>query len=256
VARDAVLLLVAVVATVFVAGGARAAEITCLWPDSWEAPSSELRSEFARSTGHHLNVSFANLGTNAKRIRNGELADLIVVSPEEWERLAQEGKIRGDTRVVVAKVGVGMFVGKGARRPDIATVESLRQALLNARAVALRDPSGGSPVGTTVIALLKRLGIADEVRSKRRLTADRPFRAVVGDEAEFGFSTLVEIAATPDVDLVGPVPAEVQRFITQVAAIPTAAKEPAPAMTLLEFLRSPRAVAVLKARGFSVDAAP
>jgi molybdate transport system substrate-binding protein len=105
-------------------------------------------------------MTLANAGTNTERLRKGDVADLAIVLPQQWETLRQEGKIDPAVRVGIGKVGLGAFVKKGAARPDISSVEAFKQALLNTRAVAVRDPSQRSPVGTYVIALFDRLGIA------------------------------------------------------------------------------------------------
>jgi molybdate transport system substrate-binding protein len=250
IAIIAALAVLIVIATHHPAG---AVEMTFLSAESLEGALHDLIPEFERSTGHRVHVAFANLGTTAERVRKGDAADLATVSPQQWESLRQEGKLNPAVRAVVSKVGVGVFVKKGARRPDIGSVESFRKSVLDARTIALRDPAQRSPVGATVMALFERLGLADAVKAKLQLTADRPYRAVIDGDAEIGFSTLVEIKASPEVDLVGPLPADLQRFITQVAAIPTNAKEPAAAMTLIEFLRSPHAASVLKTKGFDLD---
>jgi len=255
VKRVRALTRVALTAAAVLAAGthARAADVVVFAAESLEPAWRELVPHFERSTGDRVTAFFANLGTNAERVRKGDAADVVIVSPPQWQTLQQQGKVDLAMRAMIAKVGVGVFARRGAVRPDIGTVDALKRALLDARAIALRDPGRGSPVGATVTALFARLGIAEAVKPKLYLTDDRPFRAVLDGHAELGFSTLVEIVATPEVDLVGPVPAEVQNFITLVAGIPANATTPAAARALIEFLRSPRALSVLKAKGFETD---
>ena len=171
------------------------------------------------------------------------------MSPKQWDSLKDDGKIASETRVVLGSVGIGIFVKKGAARPDIGSIASLKQALLEARSIAVRDAAGGSPVGSYVISLLERLGIAAELKPKLRLTADRPYRAVIAGDAEIGFSTMTEILETPEVDVVGPLPDEVQNVLSFVAAIPKNAKNGAGAKALIDFLSSPKARAVFRSRG-------
>jgi molybdate transport system substrate-binding protein len=151
--------------------------------------------------------------------------------------------------VVVGKVGLGVFVKKGAARPDIGSVEAFKRTLLNTRAVAVRDPGQRSPVGTYVVALFDRLGIGDDIKPKLRLSTDRPYDTVVKGEAEMGFSTIAEIVASPEVDLVGPLPREIQNFNIFTTAIPINAQQVMATKVFIEYLTSPRANAVLESKG-------
>jgi molybdate transport system substrate-binding protein len=228
---------------------ASAAELRFLCVDALQPAMPELLPQFQQATGHHVRISYANVGTNTELLRKGEQADLAMVSPQQWESLQKEGKIDPTVRVVVGKVGVGLFVRKGALRPDVGSIGALKQTLLAASSIAVRDPGRGSPVGARIVALFERLGIQDEIKPKLRLTAEPPFDAVISGRAEIGFSTMAEIAASSVVDLVGAVPVELQNFIVYTAAVPVAAKEPAAAKALIEFLGSHPAISVLKSKG-------
>jgi molybdate transport system substrate-binding protein len=148
---------------------ASAAEARFLRADALESSMRELIPEFEKSTGHSVKMTLANAGTNTERLRKGGLADLAIVLPQQWETLRQEGKIDPAVRVATGKVGLGAFVKKGAARPDISSVEAFKDALLNTRAIAVRDPDQRSPVATYVTALFDRLGIGDDIRPKLRL---------------------------------------------------------------------------------------
>ena len=149
----------------------------------------------------------------------------------------------------MGKVGLGAFVKKGAARPDIGSVEAFKRALLTSRAIAVRDPGQRSPVGTYLIALFDRLGIGDDIKPKLRLTADRPYETVIKGDAEIGFSTLAEIVGSPEVDLVGPLPGEIQNFNIFTTAIPINAEQVTATKVFIEYLTSPRATAVFKSKG-------
>src|SRR5258705_5731125 len=228
---------------------ASAAEVRCLCADALESSMRELIPEFEKATGHSVKMTLANAGTNTERVRKGDVVDLAIVLPQQWEALRQEGKIDPAVRVAIGKVGLGAFVRKGAARPDISSVESFKHALLNTRAVAVRDPSQRSPVGTYVIALFDRLGIGDDIQPKLRLTADRPYETVIKGDAEIGFSTMAEIVATPEVDLVGSLPSEIQNFNIFTTAIPINAEQVTATKALIEYLTSPGAIAVFKSKG-------
>jgi len=180
-----------------------------------------------------------------------------VISPEQWDGLRDDGKIDDQFRVVVGKVGIGTFVRKGAPRPGIATVEAFKRALLDAPAIAVGDPARGTPVGAYVLPLFGRLGIAEAVKPKLRLAVpgtDAGTRGSVYDlvrrgDAEIGFAQMAEASEVPEVDLVAPLPAEIQHYTIFTLAIPLRARDPARARVLADFLTSVRAVSVLKAKG-------
>ncbi len=236
----------------FVATGnhARAADITFLCANALQSAVQELIPEFQKASGHNVKVTYATLGINTERVRKGEEADLAIISPQQWESLQKEGKLAPGTRVVIGKVGLGVFVKKGAARPDIGSVDAFKRALLNAPSIAVGDPSH-SPVGGYVIPLLDRLGIGGEVKSKLRLTGGGPaaIQTVVKGDAEIGFTQMTEIIASPDVVGLGTLPADIQNFTTFTAAIPASAKQAAAAKALIDFLTSPRAISVFKSKG-------
>lgn len=228
-----------------------AADIIFMCAEAMQSSIDELVPEFQKMTGHNVKVEYGNVGSIVGRLRKGEGGDLVTVSPQQWVSLQKEGKIVSDVQKIVAKVGVGAFVRKGATRPEIGSVDTFKRALLNARSIALRDPNQGSPVGARMIALFDRLGVSTEIGPKLLLTVGRPYKEVISGQAEIGFSTLTEIVAAPEgeVDLVGPIPTELQDFIIYTAAVPAVAKQPAAARALLEFLGSPRAVSVYRSKG-------
>src|SRR5258705_4660935 len=228
---------------------ASAAEISFLCAEALESSMRELIPAFETTTGHSVKMMLANAGTTAERVRRGDMADLAIVLSQQWETLRQEGKIDPGVRVVVGKVGLGIFVKKGAARPDIGSIEAFKRTLLQSGAVAVRDPGQRSPVGTYVIALFDRLGVGDDIKPKLRLTADRPYEIVVKGGAEMGFSTIAEIVASPEVDLVGPLPGEIQNFIVFTTAIPINAEQVAAAKAFIEYLTSPGAKDIFKSKG-------
>lgn len=230
---------------------ASAADITFFCGPALQPAMKELIPEFLKASGQNVKIDYVNIGTATSRIRKGDTADLAIVSPQQWEALQKEGKLAPGARVILGKIGLGLFVGKGAARPDIGSVETFKRALLNARSIAVRDPKEGSPVGAYVLPLFERLGIASDIKSRIRITSGNPgsFQAVGKGDAEIGFSTMTEIVASTEVDLVGPLPAEIQNYITYAVAIPANAREAAAAKTLVEFLVSPRAISVFKAKG-------
>ena len=127
--------------------------------------------------------------------------------------------------------------------PDISSVEAFKRALLNAKSIALADPAGGGPVGIYATSLFERLGVSAAVTPKLKLVGGglAPVEPVAKGDAEIGLTTISEILPVPGIELVGPLPREIQTFIVFTAAIPANAKEPMAAKALIDFLSSPRA---------------
>jgi len=243
---------VALTATV---SGARAADITFLCAPALQPAVQILVPEFEKAGGHKVKIVYASIGVNATRVRNGEEADLAIVSPQEWQALQNEGKIASSERSIVAKVGAGVFVKKGGTRWNISSVDALKLTILQARSIAIGDLK--TPVGAYMLPLFERLGIKCEIDSKLLLlppgNPSPTIESVLKGDAEIGFSQMSEIIASPGVDALGPLPKDIQNFTTFTAAIPTQAKQAAAAIDLVGFLKAPESVAVFKSKGLDAD---
>ena len=234
---------------------ASAAEINFLCAPALQSAIQNLVPEFEKATGHKVRIVYGSIGINASRVRNGDEADLAIVSPQQWQALHNEGKLGSSERRTIGKVGTGVFVKKGAARPDISSVDALKRALLQARFIAVGDLK--TPVGAYMLPLFDKLGIKNDISSKLRLmppgNPSPTIETVIKGDAEIGFSQMSEILASPDVDAVGPLPVDIQNFTTFTAAIPAQAKQAGAANDLVEFLRTPRAVTVFKSKGIDTD---
>jgi molybdate transport system substrate-binding protein len=231
-------------------GIAHADEITFLCAGALRSAVTQLAPEFTAATGHQVKPVFGPIGAHTERVRKEGPADLAIVSPAQWDELAKEGKIDKSIGSVIAKVGIGVFIKKGGAKPDIGSVEAFKTALLKARSIALGDPAGGSPVGAYAVVLFERLGIRDPMTPKLRLVKGAvPIEPVTKGDAEIGFAQTSEIVPVGDVELVGPLPGELQKFTVYKAAIPLNARAPAAAKALADFLASPKAAAAIKSAG-------
>src|SRR5262249_2094546 len=154
-----------------------------------------------------------------------------------------EGKLDVSTRTVIAKIGIGVFVTKGATKPDIGSVDAFKRALLSAHSIAV-PVAPVNPVAAYAVRLFDRLGIATELKPKNVVSAGvSPIQAVAKGNAEIGFTQISEVIAEPGVDFVGPLPSEIQNYTVFTTAAPTNSKEPTAAKALIEFLTSARGVA-------------
>jgi molybdate transport system substrate-binding protein len=142
-------------------------------------------------------------------------------------------------------------VRKGALTPDISTPETLKRALLAAKSITYLDPAGGGVSGAHFAKVLDRLGIADAMKAKTVLHPNAAAAGVLvaNGDAEIGINIIQELIPLSGIDVVGPLPSDLQNTIVFAAALMTGAKDTAAATALIEFLRTPEAAAVIKTKG-------
>jgi molybdate transport system substrate-binding protein len=237
---------------------APAAEITLQCAAAVESWMNEMIPEFQKISSHNVKPTFDIINLITERVRKGDPIDLAIVSPQQWESLHNEGKLDPATRVVIAKVAYGVFVRKGAAKPDISSVEAVKRAFLNARSIAVFNPAGRGPTTIYQARVFELLGISADIRPKLKIAgAPKPnqvvsaplFELVANGDAEISVAMISDIVQAPGVALVGLVPAEIQEFTSYMTVIPVHAKEPTAARVFIEFLTSPRATSILKLKG-------
>jgi len=231
---------------------ARAAEIKLLCASALHPAIDALIPDFEKSSGHKITVAYGTAGAVADRVQQGEAADIVISSVPMIDRLQAQGKVVAGDRVVIAKVGVGAFVRKGAAKPDISSADAFKRSMLAARSIAYPDPAGGGASGIYVASLLERLGIAVEMKSKTKLLPPTEvlYGSVASGDVEIGFNQISEILAQPTVELAGPLPSAIQNYTQFVPGIVTGNSQTDAARALVTFLSSPPAQTVLKAKGF------
>ncbi len=244
--------LLAALALLAPAGRAGAAEIKVLSTIALGEAWRELQPKF-EMTGHKLTLVLGTSGGINKRVAEGEPGDVIVSTSSGIEALARAGKVTAGTSVPVTRSQVGVAVLKGAPRPDISTPDALKHTLLTAKAVAYSDPTGGGASGIHLAKVLDRLGIAQQVNARAKLGRAVPnAEAVVKGEADIAVQQIPELLAVPGVEVIGPLPGDLQNTTEFSAAVLATSRDPAAAKAVVDFLRSPDTAATLKARGFEM----
>jgi molybdate transport system substrate-binding protein len=152
-------------------GHVSAAEIKCLFPLAFKSSLSEVVPQFEKSTGDKVAIDYATIGALTARLKKGEIADVAILSSEQFTELQQEGKLLANTRTDVAKLGDGAFVRRGAPKPDISSVEAFKRTLLAVKAITYIDPAAGAPSGIYMAKLMERLAIGGQMNAKTRLAA-------------------------------------------------------------------------------------
>jgi molybdate transport system substrate-binding protein len=228
------------------AAPAVAAELQVIAGGGIAVPLNDIAQQFEQQSGHKVTIRY---GTAPELIAlaKSQPFDLAVTPSEVFRDEGAAAKLApGGTREV-ARVGLGVAVKTGAPKPDIASSEALKQAILSARSVAT-IPS--SAAGSQVMKLFERLGVANEVKAKLIAAANPPklVEAVAEGQAELGLF-ITNVLTANGLDVVGPVPAELDYELVYVSAAANDAPQQALAREFLTWLQSPQAKAVLKARG-------
>jgi molybdate transport system substrate-binding protein len=243
-------------AAMFTSGIADAAEVRLLASGALKLAMPRLLADFQKSSNDRVTVEYGPAGGIASRIQKGDAADVAIVTRPQLESLESQGRIARGSGVNIAGIAVGVAVRQGAPRPDISTVEAFKRALLSARSIGYRDPATGSTSGIFTARMIDDLGIAKELQPKVKLDSsegDRPedvFQPLAKGEIEMQIGQITEIVIAPGIELVGPLPAEIQKVTMLTAGIVTTSKTPESARALVSFLSSPSAAALLKANGF------
>lgn len=238
--------------TLGTAGHVMAADLKVLSPGAMMSSLKELVPQFEASSGHKVTVTYSPALALAERIKNDEAADVVILGGGPAETLEKLGKLGTGSRTVVGRVGVGVFVRRGDPKPDISTVEAFTHALMNAKTITYSDPALGGTASNYVASLLASLDVTGSIKEKTKLATRYRSLAdfVAGGNADFGLNQIAEIAADPRLELVGPLPAPLQRYTNYTAALVALGTNQGAAKDLIAFLASPAASAVMKSRGF------
>ena len=247
--RPAALALLGLAMTFSTPLTARAAELTVLAGGSMTASLKDLGPRFEQATGHKLAFQFAGTPELIQRATSGAPFDLGVVPVEVMKDAAARATFAAAAPVDIARVGYGVAVRAGAAKPDLSTPDALRAALLKAQSITFYPESAA---GNYVMRTFERLGIAQAMKAKLKAQAgpgDIP-KAVASGEAELGVF-LTNVLAAPGVELAGPFPAELQSELVFVGAVAAETKNAEAARAFVDYLRTPEATAVLKAKGLT-----
>jgi molybdate transport system substrate-binding protein len=225
-----------------------AAELKLKVADPLTAVVKELSPQFERDTGHKLIVKITPGPVVKRDIDAGEPFDLAISVTPVIDALIKEGKIVASTKADVAYSGIGVGVRRGAPKPDISSVEAFKG---NTKSVAYAA-QGAS--GAYFKGLIERLGIADQMKPKLKpMSLDEFEPALSSGEAEMVIVTSSLIVASA-VELVGPVPSELQFYNSFAAGVGTDTKQAEIAKDLIKFITSPATVTVFKANGMEPGA--
>jgi len=204
-------------------GMAAAADIRVLSVGAVQNAVRALAADFGAETGHHVVLTIGSPVVVTQKIKDGEVFDAVIVSEPAMDRLDQDGVVNPESRVPLAKTGMGVAMRAGAPLPDLSTPEAFKQALLAAKSVVHGDPT-----------LLKpRLKIVPAQAASQDMIAK--------GEVEMGLYNVSEIPEGKGLTLAGPVPAPLQLTTSYEGALMSDGSEPQAARAFIRFLANPDA---------------
>ena len=230
----------------------RAAELRLLCPVAMRAVMPEIIAQFEKATGDKLATEYATAGAVTERVQKGDAADVAIASTSQIDTLLGQGRIAAGTRSQIARVGIGVFVRTKAARPDLSSVDTFKRTLGEAKAIGYGDPAKGGVSGTYMASLVDRLGMATDLKGKTKLFGDSQavLTALAAGDIDIGIGLSSDTVLAAGVEFVAGLPAQIQNFTYYSGGVISGSKQADAATSLVAFLTSPTARAVLTAKGF------
>lgn len=233
----------------------KAGELRLLSAASIQEVFKEILGEFEQASGHTITLQYATMGAITERIRGGEQADLVISSRQSIATLLNEQRIEAGSQSTISKVGVGVVVPAGSPAPAIATIEDFGRALAAAKTIIYADPDRGGAAGVQIARVIQQFGLAEQLKPKTVLAAGGDVTEVTLAQGAgaLGMTQISEIVGKPGAAFAGPLPRQLQNYTVFASGRPVGAQHPDIADALLKFLKTPRALAAMKAKGMEVD---
>jgi molybdate transport system substrate-binding protein len=229
---------------------AQGAELLVVVSDGMKPSVEELVPQIEHSIGRKLTTQFNSSKALRDKVQSGEPFDAAILTSDVIDDLIKQGKIAAGSRTDIARTGMGVGVRAGVAKPDVSTPEALKRTLLGAKSITF-NPSGAS--APHVYDIFQRLGIAESVKSKLILKENaepgRPQMDVAAGMADLVITLIPEIKFFKGVELAGPVPGDLQSYISFAGGVATNTHSADAAKALIKFITSPAAAPTLKAKG-------
>jgi molybdate transport system substrate-binding protein len=234
-------------AMVTLAGFANAAEIRVIGSPGTREPYTQLVPGFEKATGNKVVTIWGGVNEVAKRVADGETADVVMLPAAQIDGLIKQGKLVPESRVDVAKSGIGVAIRAGAPKIDISSGEGIKKALLAAKTIAY----SAGPSGVHMADLIQKWGLTDQLKSK--IVPPRPNvpigEVIAAGDAEIGFQQVSELLPVKGIDYLGPLPPDIQEVTVFSAGVHKGATAADAGRALLKFLTAPEAAPIIRKTG-------
>jgi molybdate transport system substrate-binding protein len=212
-----------------------------------KAAVQTLCAQFEKATGHKIDLQFAVNTQLQARLEAGEAFDVAIGNPPTIDALIKASKVVASSKVDFGRSGLAVAVRSGAPKPDVSSVDGFKRTLLASKAVAF--PGEGAS-GRYFVSVVERMGLAEGMKAKLKpMPAEDTVEVVARGEADMVVVVATRLVDVPGIDIVGPIPSDVQTWIGFAAGLSAAAKPPEAAKALIAFLHTPAAAATLRAKG-------
>lgn len=212
-------------------------EIQCISSMATRAILNELAAAYRAKTGGIADIQSVGGVDAVKRIRAGEVFDVIVLGADALAKLDTDGFLEPQSVAPVAHSPMALAIRAGSKAPPTASLAAFKDALLAARAVGIST----GPSGVHIVEVLKRWGL-DQALAGRVVQAKPgiPVATLVASgEVDLGFQQLSELRGMPGIDVIEDLPAELQSITTFSAAVGAASRNAAAARAFITFLIAP-----------------
>lgn len=239
---------VAILLLAALSAAAQTTPIHVLASNGVKAVIDELKPQAERAIGRSLTIEFGTSSAVQKQIESGEAFDVAILTSDVIGNLAKAGKIAAGTRTEIARCGMGIGVRKSAAKPDIKTLDALKKSLLASKSITYAQDGASAAY---IIQMENKLGIADKMKAKTILEQGsvRANARVADGSAEMVLTLVSEILPAPGVDLVGPLPTEVQHYVNFAEGIGANSKNSVAGKALVKFFASPAVAPTIKSKG-------
>ena len=202
-----------------------------------------LAADFGNETGHRVVLTIDAPAVVMQKIKDGDIYDAVIVSEPAMDRLDKEGVVNPESRVPLAKTGMGVAVRAGAPLPDLSTPEAFKQALLAAKSVVYGDPTLPNQSGEKAERILVQAGILDALKPRLRIVPSQAAsqELIAKGEAEMGLYNISEIPDGKGLAFAGPVPKLLQVTTSYEGALMSDGAVPEAARAFIRFLAGPEA---------------
>jgi molybdate transport system substrate-binding protein len=210
-----------------------------------------LGKEFEASTGNQVQFTFAPIGPLQDKMATGDMPDVIIATSSALAKAEEQDLIARNGSVEVGRTGIGMAVRAGTPLPDIATPETFRDTLLNAKSLAYSDPRTGAASGVAFAKILARMGIDELVKDKTVLVAGGSVGELVAQgRVELGVQQVTELLPVKGISLLGTLPPELQSVTVYQAAVLRRSEKPQIASSFVAFVTGPKVARTFAEAGF------
>jgi molybdate transport system substrate-binding protein len=207
--------------------------------------------EFERTSGHKLNTTWNGTIDCLKKLRAGEVFDMVILVTPAMDEMIKDGKIVPASRADLVRSEIALAVPLGAAKPDISSVDAVKRALLAAKN-GVGYSSG--PSGVFLEDLFRRWGIANQINTRQTPPGTPVGTLLTSGAVDIGFQQVSELLLYPGIQYVGPAPQEMQHVSVFAGGVHTAAQQPDAARALIDFIVSPAALPFIRKTGMEQGA--